>query len=143
MMVVAYAPLPDDPESGPILVSTEGTPERLAYLGAAVVEVFEKRTDWVEAFEVKARKVVARDPAAILATRTPFAIKAVRVARDAKLRDEVDSINPLRWDAMSPALQGQWAEYRQALLDITKPANLPDPFNPIWPVRPPYKDDAL
>jgi len=143
MIVVAYNPLPDDPDSGPIRTSAEGTPERLAYLGDAVVEVFEKRDDWVEGFEVKARKVVARDPAAVLATRMPFAIKAVRVARDAKIRDEVDSINPMRWAAMSPALQARWAAYRQALLDITKPENLPDPFNPVWPARPPYKDDAL
>lgn len=142
MIVVAYTPSPDDPDSGPIRTSAEGTPERLAYLGEAVVEVFEKRTDWVEAFEVKARKVVARDPAEVLAAQAPFAIRAVRVERDAKIRDEVDSINPMRWAAMSPALQAQWAAYRQALLDITKPANLPDPFNPVWPVRPPYEDDA-
>lgn len=143
MIVVVFDPLPGDPDSGPILTSTEGTSDRLAYLGDAVVEVFEKRSDWAEAFEVKARKVVERDPAEVAAARLPFVIKSVRAERDARVRDEVDSINPMRWATLSPALQAQWTAYRQALLDITKPENLPDPFNPVWPVRPPYKDDAL
>lgn len=142
MIVVIYEPLPDDPDSGPIRSSAEGTPDRLAALGGAMVEVFEKRANWAVSHEVRARQVIARDPAEILAEQTPFAIKAVRAQRDALIRDEVDTINTFRLAAMSPALQARWAAYRQALLDMTKPENLPDPFNPVWPVRPPYKDDA-
>jgi hypothetical protein len=143
MIVVVYEPLSDDPDSGPILTSAEGTPDRLTYLGDSVVEVFEKRTDWAASYEVKARKVVPRYPAKVVETLMPFAIKAVRAERDAKIRDEVDSINPMRWATMSPDLQAQWGAYRQALLDMTEPSSLPDPFNPVWPTRPPYKDDAL
>lgn len=44
----------------------------------------------------------------------------VRAVRDEILVNEVDPIvtNPLRWDAMTPEKQQEWADYRQALLDL-------------------------
>lgn len=48
------------------------------------------------------------------------AVNEIRAMRDAKLAIEVDPIvsNPLRWASMTEAKQQEWADYRQALLDL-------------------------
>lgn len=60
----------------------------------------------------------------------------LRYDRDTKLTEEVDPIvtNPLRWADLTQEKQGQFADYRQALLDL--PANTTDPRNPLWPTEP-------
>lgn len=48
------------------------------------------------------------------------ALDALREIRDSLLVNEVDPIvsNPLRWNEMTEAKQQEWADYRQALLDL-------------------------
>lgn len=49
------------------------------------------------------------------------ALNLIRSDRDNLLKNEVDPIvsNPLRWSSMTEAKQQEWADYRQALLDLT------------------------
>lgn len=46
----------------------------------------------------------------------------------------VDSINAVRWSAMSAPKQAEFIEYRQALLDVPQQEGFPE--NIIWPVKP-------
>jgi hypothetical protein len=48
------------------------------------------------------------------------ALEILRADRDSLLKLEVDPIvsNPLRWASMTEAKQQEWANYRQALLDL-------------------------
>lgn len=60
----------------------------------------------------------------------------VRFQRDRLLAREVDPVatNALRWAAMTDAQRQAWADYRQALLDITKQVGFP--HNVTWPSKP-------
>ena len=60
----------------------------------------------------------------------------VRYQRNLKLISEVDTIsgNALRWAALSEEQQSQWAEYRQALLDVPNQSGFP--HNVTWPLKP-------
>lgn len=60
---------------------------------------------------------------------------SVRADRDYRLV-EVDDIagNALRWAALDTATQGEWATYRQALLDIPQQDSFP--HNIAWPHKP-------
>lgn len=60
----------------------------------------------------------------------------VRAERDAKLVGEVDPIagNTLRWAALSAAKQTEWADYRQALLDVPQQSGFP--MSVAWPTKP-------
>lgn len=60
--------------------------------------------------------------------------KEKRLTRDQLLRRTVDSISPVRWNAMSEEEKKIAQDYRQALLDITDDPNWP--LNPNWPVVP-------
>lgn len=64
------------------------------------------------------------------------AAAAVKMKREAILGREVDPVatNALRWAAMTDAQRQAWADYRQALLDITKQAGFP--HNVTWPAKP-------
>ena len=64
------------------------------------------------------------------------AAQAVRAERDMKLSSEVDPIagNALRWAALTPEQQQAWADYRQALLDVTDQVGFPE--NVTWPIAP-------
>jgi len=59
----------------------------------------------------------------------------VRSERD-RLLIQMDRVisNPLRWNAMSEALQQQYAKYRQALLDVPQQTGFPE--NVAWPEPP-------
>lgn len=48
------------------------------------------------------------------------ALEMIRADRDSLLASEVDPIvsNPLRWASMTEVKQQEWADYRQALLDL-------------------------
>lgn len=58
----------------------------------------------------------------------------VRKHRDNLLRDQVDSLNPIRWASLSPEQQIAWQVYRQALLDVPSQAGFPWVIE--WPVQP-------
>lgn len=62
------------------------------------------------------------------------AMRDLRARRNQKLAAHVDSMNPIRWEAMTAAEKAAWRKYRQALLDL--PANTKDPHNPKWPTPP-------
>lgn len=53
-------------------------------------------------------------------TTGEVALKNIREIRDNLLQNEVDPIvsNPLRWASMTEEKQQEWADYRQALLDL-------------------------
>lgn len=57
----------------------------------------------------------------------------VRAERDRLLSMTVDRINPIRWEALSQEQRAAVAEYRDALLDVTKQS---DPDNVLWPSWP-------
>lgn len=64
------------------------------------------------------------------------AAEAVRAERDFRLQTEVDPIagNALRWADLTAEQQQAWADYRQALLDITDQAGFPHDVT--WPTKP-------
>lgn len=65
-----------------------------------------------------------------------IATDQIRGLRDFKLTSEVDAIagNILRWAALTPEKQAEWATYRQTLLDVPQQDGFP--HNVIWPVKP-------
>lgn len=58
----------------------------------------------------------------------------VRAERDTRLRNDIDTLNPLRWEAFSPEQQTAWRNYRQALLDLPQQTGFPFMIN--WPIFP-------
>lgn len=58
----------------------------------------------------------------------------VRQHRDYLLSTVVDSINPMRWEAMTLEQQDAWRTYRQELLDVPQQAGFPWAIN--WPTPP-------
>ena len=64
------------------------------------------------------------------------AILRVRKTRDMLLYTEVDAIagNALRWAALTPEKQAEWATYRQELLDVPQQTGFP--HDVVWPVKP-------
>jgi len=57
----------------------------------------------------------------------------VRQHRDYLLQTKVDSINPMRWELMTPEQQEKMRVYRQALLDV--PSQEGFPWNIEWPMQ--------
>ena len=64
------------------------------------------------------------------------AASIVRMERDLLLVSVVDvvSLNPLRWNSLSPAEQEAFSTYRKALLDI--PTQSGFPHQVVWPNKP-------
>jgi hypothetical protein len=60
--------------------------------------------------------------------------RVVCVERDRRLKEDVDVINAVRWQAMNETTQKAWNDYRQALLDL--PESVSDPRDVVWPVMP-------
>lgn len=60
----------------------------------------------------------------------------IRGERNQKLFSEVDVIagSALRWDILSPEKKQEWADYRQALLDVPQQNGFP--HNVTWPTKP-------
>lgn len=58
----------------------------------------------------------------------------VRQERDFRLRTQIDTLNPLRWEPMSEAQKEAWKVYRQALLDVPQQEGFP--WSVEWPVAP-------
>lgn len=60
-------------------------------------------------------------------------LEALRI-RDDLLKNGPDRINPIWFSAMTTEQQQAWADYRQALLDITDQSGFPMMID--WPARP-------
>jgi hypothetical protein len=57
-----------------------------------------------------------------------------RMKRDAFLKEVVDSVNPMRWEALTELQKDAWRAYRQALLDVPQQEGFPT--NIAWPEAP-------
>lgn len=57
-----------------------------------------------------------------------------RLRRDKFLSIHVDSINAVRWEAMSQEHRNAWTNYRQQLLDIPQQEGFPRVIE--WPTKP-------
>lgn len=57
-----------------------------------------------------------------------------RARRDEILKTDIDTMNPIRWEALTAEQKTAWTEYRQALLDVTNQAGWPANVN--WPRKP-------
>lgn len=74
-------------------------------------------------------------PEALLAARVlAWKWRQIRARRAALFRAHVDSLNPIRWEAMSEPQKQAWRAYRQALQDI--PQDFANPDDVTWPTRP-------
>ena len=58
----------------------------------------------------------------------------IRQQRDQILKHIVDSMSPMRWNALTDQQRTDWTAYRQALLDVTEQETFPDSVT--WPVKP-------
>ena len=63
-----------------------------------------------------------------------------RARRDTLLKETVDSVNPMRWEAMSDEQKDAWRAYRQALLDVPQQEGFP--MNIVWPTIPTNSNTA-
>ena len=57
-----------------------------------------------------------------------------RNIRNVELKRHVDTLNPIRWNAMTQEQQQAWIDYRQALLDVPEQSGWPTVIT--WPVKP-------
>ena len=60
--------------------------------------------------------------------------KAIRMKRDALLKEYVDTINAVRWNGMTDDEKSAWTAYRKALLDVPEQEGFPETV--IWPEKP-------
>jgi len=60
--------------------------------------------------------------------------REARAQRDTLLREVVDSMNPMRWEAMTDTQRDAWRAYRQALLDVPQQEGFPT--DTVWPEVP-------
>jgi len=60
--------------------------------------------------------------------------KQARARRDALLKETVDSLNPMRWEAMTQLQKDALRAYRQALLDVPQQDGFPTSIT--WPTQP-------
>jgi hypothetical protein len=58
----------------------------------------------------------------------------LRNLRDFKLSSEIDTLNPIRWGALTTEEQTIYTVYRQELLDLPQQSNFP--WSVTWPERP-------
>ena len=58
----------------------------------------------------------------------------VRAERNQLLKSTVDTISPLRLEAMTSEQQNVWRAYRQALLDVPQQTDFP--LEIVWPTKP-------
>lgn len=55
----------------------------------------------------------------------------IRLQRNNLLRENVDTMNSIRWESMTEEQKTVWREYRQALLDVPQQNDFP--LNIVWP----------
>jgi len=60
--------------------------------------------------------------------------REARARRNTLLKETVDSVNPMRWEALTDAQKDAWRAYRQALLDVPQQEGFP--MNIVWPEAP-------
>jgi hypothetical protein len=60
--------------------------------------------------------------------------KEIRKIRDALLIQDIDSMNPMRWELLTPEKQEEFRVYRKSLLDI--PDTMSTFFEVVWPEKP-------
>ena len=60
--------------------------------------------------------------------------REARAKRDNLLKETVDSVNPMRWEALTELQKDAWRAYRQALLDVPQQEGFPT--NISWPEVP-------
>lgn len=65
---------------------------------------------------------------------TPIQWDILRGERNSRLAASDIYVTMDRWDNYTEDKKQEWRDYRQALRDL--PQNTPDPFNPVWPVKP-------
>ena len=63
-----------------------------------------------------------------------------RAHRDSLLKEVVDTMNPMRWEALTEPQKDAWRAYRQELLDVPQQDGFPDDV--IWPV-PPWEEEVV
>ena len=80
-------------------------------------------------FDYATKSVVRASHEQLLAAKW----ESVRAERDRLMSITVDRINPIRWGSLSDQQRAAVADYRSALLDVTKQ---PDPDAVVWPVWP-------
>jgi hypothetical protein len=64
----------------------------------------------------------------------PTAEENVRAERDRIVAEDIDTINAVRWNAMTKQEQTVWTNYRQALLDVPQQEGFP--YSVEWPTKP-------
>lgn len=60
--------------------------------------------------------------------------EAMRNLRNEKLKTDVDSVNPVRYETLTEEQRQELRTYRQALLDLPQQATWPR--NVVWPTKP-------
>ena len=90
-------------------------------------------------FLVKEEKILmmameSKSDSDITAYDTLQSSNEIREERDKRLKLYIDTLNPIRWNALSSTKQTEWATYRQALLDIPDQAGFPNSVT--WPTKP-------
>ena len=60
--------------------------------------------------------------------------REARAKRDNLLKEVIDSVNPMRWEALTDVQKDAWRAYRQVLLDVPQQEGFPT--NIVWPKAP-------
>lgn len=61
-------------------------------------------------------------------------VERARAKRDTLLKEVVDAVNPMRWEALTETEKQAWRIYRQALLDVPQQEGFPTSIT--WPIQP-------
>lgn len=67
-----------------------------------------------------------------MAERFTAKAREIRAQRDRLLQEQIDTINAVRWSAMTPAQREAAAAKREALLNVPQQAGFP--WSVVWPV---------
>ena len=67
-------------------------------------------------------------------TETAIKSMQVRNERDYKLRSDIDSLNPIRWESLTVEQQEAYKVYRSELLQVPQQTGFP--WDVKWPTRP-------
>jgi hypothetical protein len=93
------------------------------YINGVLVDMTEEDIAWYASARAAAEKEDIKQKT-----------QSAREKRDKLLRLNVDSLNPIRWAALTDEQKASWSVYRQALLDVPQQPGFP--HNVIWPEKP-------
>jgi hypothetical protein len=116
----------DDAGADPVLEGPQASPTR--YQTAYRDGVEEINGQWFTKYSVA--DLDAEGIAAVDAAQAT----AMRNERSKRLAETVDTVNAIRWAAMSEEQQTAWTNYRNALLDVPEQSGFPFEIN--WPTTP-------